>query len=151
MKAKSIVSVLCAIALLLAFAPAKVLSVPIQGGGIQGGGDSEPIGPGPHGIMHAPASIARTTQDVTVWGHLHNSPDFEDTFIPMYRGSTLLPHSVNRTVYAMGGTSWDIRYDVTILSSAGLVNGDVITWYVDFYDLATWEAFGASASTNVTN
>ncbi len=148
MKAKTVVVVLCAIALLLAFAPAKVMSVPIKGGG-----DSEPIGPGPHAIVHAPGSFSKSTQYVTIWGHAHNMAEFEDYWVAQYRNPPqLLPCTItSRTVYAMGSTSWDIRYDVTISGSAGLVNGDVIVWAIDFLSLDDWSCNMGTATTNVTN
>jgi hypothetical protein len=147
-KVSTLVLILAVLGALLLAAPAPSGAAP-KPPPVQGGGDSEPIGPWPHVICHVPSSVPTTADYVYVWSHVHNVSSFETYVSATYRGGEPLECcTVDQTYTELSSGHWDVRIEVSIYG-LGLNSSDVIAWtvYCDSYD--DWTTYYAYGTTNV--
>lgn len=110
--------------LFFAFLALAVCALPAPAGP----GDSEPFGPGPHAIVHAPSTILHTWVRCDVWVHSHHMPSGIEASNLTVNGqaATIMSYgSVN-----MGNGSWDERWRVNLVV-LGLTGGETLTWQSD--------------------
>jgi len=109
-----------------------------------GPGDSSPLGPGPHCIIHQPATVSHTASLVTVWGHPQH-------FNCGGMDSNLYANGHIMTFVEYATTNWGTgTFDAEMIvnvSSLNLQAGQTITWTyegIDWCDYASYTAQGTS-------
>jgi hypothetical protein len=110
-----------------------------------GPGDSDPLGPLPHILVHAPASLARTASACDVYVHSHH--------FDCGPASGLSANGLAVTVLAYeavdrGNGSWDeyVRVDLTGLN---LSSASSLSWAADGLDLCEWTYHTGTATTTL--
>lgn len=127
---------------ILGFAAGALLSVlGIVGTAPAGPGDSEPLGPGPHVIVHAPATYSAKAATIDIWVHTHH---FDCGTVTGFVPGTATGYAI----YDMGNGSWDEKFTISV---ASLPVPGTVTWLADSTDLCEWSTYTGTGSTVFTN
>lgn len=110
-----------------------------------GPGDSDPVGPGPHVVVHAPASVSWLAKSIVVWVHSHNMPDGIDTEVFSSRGScVILDYSINE----VDPGQWDEMFKIST-KYWNLQSGQSIGWTAAVLNLDDDQTYYGYATTQV--
>ena len=113
-----------------------------------GPNDSQPIGPTPHVVVHAPGTISHTATTVRIWTHPHNMSDFGDYLLLNKNGAQVAISKSNHTVTSVGEGQWDVYEDVS-LAGLNLHAGDTLVWSNDVTNYDDWCDYVGTASSTV--
>lgn len=110
-----------------------------------GPGDSEPVDPGPHVIVHAPGTVLRTATQCTVWSHDHHMDcGIIGNLAAAGRNLSLISYSL----YDMGHGSWDEKFVVNLVPW-NLKAGQSILWISNCMDMCEYIYYTGTAVTTV--
>jgi len=115
-----------------------------------GPNDSQPIGPLPHAIVHAPSTVSRTATAITVWVHAHNMSEMEPYLVAIRNGYSLDMSNTTLTVTQVGDGQWDCKF-VCGTSGWNLQAGQTLSWLGEVINFDDGCVYTGTAESSITN